>query len=205
MLFQVGCRTKWNYWSDKSTPFCTGQQYRWICGANFPHKMAVSEFWKNGMRASTILDMRTLERRLVASNHASTWNTLSPLYCTATSILHTTHSLFWWVVFHPGWQNLPGILWSSRIVFKGWRKWDTSRRGEIDLLSCISGGPFRAKRGPNNSWHIFDRWLNLEEHWVSFWDSPSWLCGTDSATYPRFSMLGKTTDISVKNLPKIKM
>ena len=34
---------------------------------------------------------------------------------------------------------------SSRIVFKGWRKWDTGRRGEIDLLSCISGGPFHAK------------------------------------------------------------
>ena len=111
MLFQVGCRTKWNYWSDKSTPFCTGQQYRWIWVAHFPRKMAVSEFWKNGMRASTILDMKTLERRLVASNHASTWNTLSPLHCTAMSILHTTHSLFWYVVFHSGWQNLPGILW----------------------------------------------------------------------------------------------
>ena len=27
---QVGCRTRWNYWSDQSTPFCiNGQQYRW--------------------------------------------------------------------------------------------------------------------------------------------------------------------------------
>ena len=170
MLFQVGCRTKWNYWSDKSTPFCTGQQYRWICVANFPHIMTVSEFWKNGMRASTILDMRTLERRLVASNHASTWNTLSPLCCTVMSILHTTHSLFWWVVFHSGWQNLPRILWSSRIVFKGWRKWDTGRRGEIDLLSCISGGPFRAKRGSN---YIFD--TSLIGGWI--WRNPGPLFG----------------------------
>ena len=29
-FYQVGCRTKWSYFSDKSTPFCThGQQYRW--------------------------------------------------------------------------------------------------------------------------------------------------------------------------------
>ena len=80
----------------------------------------------------------------------------------------------------------------SRLVFKGWRKWDTGRRGEIDLLSCISGGPFRAKeRGSNNIWHIFDRWLNLEEHWASFWDSPSWRCGMDFKTFATFGKQSK--------------
>ena len=29
-FYKVGCITKWSYWSDTSTPFCSdGQQYRW--------------------------------------------------------------------------------------------------------------------------------------------------------------------------------
>ena len=29
-FYKVGCRTKWSYCSDKSTPFCSdGKQYRW--------------------------------------------------------------------------------------------------------------------------------------------------------------------------------
>ena len=34
---QVGCKTKWNYWSDNSTPPCSdGQQYRWIFFYHLP-------------------------------------------------------------------------------------------------------------------------------------------------------------------------
>ena len=42
----------------------------------------------------------------------------------------------------------------SRLVFKGWRKWDTGRGREIDLLSCISGKAISCKRKGGQT--IFD-------------------------------------------------
>ena len=62
-LYQVGCRTKWSYWSDKGTPFCSdGQQYRWnfwniyvsrgtwlVDRLLFP-QLLLSEWWKTCTR-----------------------------------------------------------------------------------------------------------------------------------------------------------